>query len=171
MAITLDPATRVFSVPQSDLTLVSGTLYDADTDQIRKDMFTLLASESYIWLPDAFVHNAEVTVAGTTYARLIEMINNFSIQFTPNTQWTVRLVGSNNNMFDAQNGILIQNQVQVIPTNSAGLITNPEILDIYKVMGLDINDQPILSGNGETTKTLTLGNFSVTYTPTSISRD
>ena len=32
------------------------------------------------------------------------------------------LVGSNNNLFDVENGILNQNYVQVIPGNSAGLI-------------------------------------------------
>ncbi len=66
MPLTLDPATRVFSSPQSDHTLVSGALYDVDTDQLRKDMFDLLASESYIWMPDAYIHNTEVTVAGVT---------------------------------------------------------------------------------------------------------
>jgi hypothetical protein len=123
MAITLDPATRIFSVPQADLTFVSGTLYDADTNAIRKEVFDLLSSENYIWLPDAFIHNTEVTVAGVTYARFVEYINSFSLKFTPNSQWTVRLVGSNNNMFDVENGILEQNQVQVISTNAAGLIS------------------------------------------------
>lgn len=33
-----------------------------------------------------------------------------------------QLEGSNNNIWDVENGILNQNQVQVIPTNSAGLI-------------------------------------------------
>lgn len=123
MALTLDPATKVISVPQGDLTLVTGTLYSLDTDQFRKDVMALLASESYIWMDDAYIHNTEVTVAGTTYARTLEFINGYSIQFTPDSQWSVRLEGSNNNIFDVENGILVQNQVQVIPTNSAGLIS------------------------------------------------
>jgi hypothetical protein len=122
MAITLDPATKVFSIPQGDLTLVTGTLYSADTDALRKAMMDLLASEDYIWLPDSYVHNTEVDVAGVTYARTLITINGFSITFTPDSQWTVRLEGSNNDWFDVENGILNQNQVQVIPTNSAGLI-------------------------------------------------
>jgi hypothetical protein len=82
----------------------------------------LLDDEDYIWMDDAYVHNTEVVVAGTTFARTIEFINSWSVQFTPDTQWTVRLAGSNNNIFDVENGILVQNQVQVISTNSAGLI-------------------------------------------------
>ena len=123
MALTLDPATRLISVPQSDLTLVTGTLYSMDTDQFRKDVMDLLASEDYIWMADAYIHNTEVTVAGVTYARTLEFINGYSVQFTPNSAWSVRLEGSNNNIFDVENGILVQNQVQVIPTNSAGLIS------------------------------------------------
>jgi hypothetical protein len=122
MAITLDPATKVYSIPQADLSLVSGTLYAADTDVLRIAMNTLLASENYIWMPDSYIHNTEVTVAGTTFARTLSTINGYSITFTPDSQWTARLEGSNNDWFDVENGILNQNQVQVIPTNSAGLI-------------------------------------------------
>jgi hypothetical protein len=123
MAITLDAATLVFSIPQADLTLVTGTLYDADTDALRQEMMALLASEPYAYLPDPYAHAVEVTVAGVTYARTLVTIGGYSYTFTPNSQWTARLVGSNNDFFDVENSILNQNQVQVIPTNSAGLQT------------------------------------------------
>jgi hypothetical protein len=122
MALTLDPATKVITIPQADLTLISGTLYELDTDAFRKDVFDLLASETYIWLPDAFIHNTEVTVAGVTFARTLQFINGYSIAFE-NLTYSVRLAGSNNNIFDVENGILVQNLVQVIAQNSAGLVT------------------------------------------------
>jgi len=122
MAITIDPATKVISIPQADLALLSGTLYSADTNQIRKDVNAILASEDGIWMPDAFIHNTTVTLFGVTYARTLEYIAPYSITFTPDSQWSARLEGSNNNMGDVEAGILNQNQVQVIPTNSAGLI-------------------------------------------------
>ena len=123
MALTIDPATRVISVPQADLTLVSGTVYTMDTETyFRTQLMALMDDEDFIWMPDSFRHNTEVSVAGVTYARVIEIINSYSVEFTPNSQWTVVLEGSNNNIFDVINGILVQNQVQVIPTNSAGLI-------------------------------------------------
>ena len=124
MAITINPATYEISIPQSDLTLVTGTLYAANTNTIRLAIKTIEASEFGIVLPTTNTHNTEVTVAGTTYARTIEYLSPYSITFTPNSQWTVRLEGSNNNMFDVEAGILNQNQVQVIPTNSAGLIVS-----------------------------------------------
>ena len=121
MALSLDPATQVITIPQADLTLVSGTLYELDTNEFRKNVMALLDDEDYIWLPNPFIHNTEVTVAGTTFARTIEFINGYSIEFEDGT-YSVRLAGSNNNIFDVENGILVQNQVQVIAQNSAGLI-------------------------------------------------
>lgn len=126
MALTLDPATLLITIPQADLTFVSGTLYTLDTDQFRKDVMSLLASEDYIWMPDAYQHNTEVTVAGTTFARTIEFINSYVIKFEfTGSQYTVRLEGSNNNIFDVENGILSPTSlVTIVSTNSAGLIKN-----------------------------------------------
>lgn len=122
MALTLNPATREITIPQADLTFVSGDTYDLDTDQFRKDVMDLLASEAYIWLPDAYRHNGEVTIVGTTFARTLEFINGFNITFE-NLVYSVRLQGSNNNIFDVDNGILNPSgNVTVISNNSAGLI-------------------------------------------------
>lgn len=122
MAISIDWPTGVISVPQADITFVSGTLYELDTDWFRLQLRTLEASENGIPWPPTHTRNDAVTVAGTTIAQVIEIVNGYSVQFTPDSQWTVRLAGSNNNIFDVENGILVQNQVQVIPSNSAGLI-------------------------------------------------
>ena len=124
MAISINQSTRLISIPQADLTLVSGALYTLDSNQFRNDVMSILDDATHIWLPDAFQHNTEVTVAGTTYARTIEFINSFSIQFEDTgSAYTVRIEGSNNNIFDAENGILIPtDKVTVIPTNSAGLV-------------------------------------------------
>jgi len=74
-------------------------------------------------MPDAYIHNTEVTVAGTTFARTLEFINGYSVEFE-NLSYSVRLAGSNNNIFDVENGILVQNLVQVIAQNSGGLIVS-----------------------------------------------
>lgn len=124
MAISIDYGnTNIITVPQSDLTLVSGTLYELNTNTFRLALKDLEDSEIGISFPKTHLHNTEVTVAGTTFSRTIEILAPYSVQFTPNSQWSVRLVGSNNNIFDVENGILVQNQVQVIPNNSAGLQT------------------------------------------------
>ncbi len=159
MPLTLDPATRVISVPQVDLTLISGDLYELDTDQFRKDVFDLLSSEEFIWLPDAFNHNTEVTIVGVTYARLIEFINGFSVTFE-DLVYSVRLAGSNNNLFDVENGILNPSgNVTVIGQNSAGLqvVTSgsglsaaqaTQLLEIYALLGLEVGNEITITPAG-----------------------
>lgn len=149
MAITVDPLTKIISVPQSDLTFVSGTLYEMDTDWFRLQLKAWEASAEGMPFEDTHTHNTSVTVAGVTYFRTIEIINGYSVQFTPNSQWSVRLAGSNNNIFDVENGILVQNQVQVIPTNSAG----GQIIETG-VSGLTAAESAKLSAIDTTTITL-----------------
>ena len=143
MAITVNWPTKVISIPQADLTLVTGTLYEADTDAIRLELKAIEADEGMPF-EDTHRHNTEVTVAGTTFARIIEIINGYSIQFTPDSQFSVRLAGSNNNFFDVENGILVQNQVQVIAQNSGGLIVTTAGADtsnhLTKTEFLALND-------------------------------
>ena len=137
MALTIDPATKVISVPQADLNFISGSLYELDSNQFRKDVMALLDDEDRIWLPDAFSHNTEVTVAGTTFARTLEFINGYSVTFE-NLTYSVRIVGSNNNIFDVENGILNPSgNVTVISTNSAGLISSPKIDEVHTRLGLE----------------------------------
>lgn len=122
MAITVDWATKVITIPQADLTFISGTLYELDTDTFRLALKALEDDEDGIPFLDTHRHNTAVTVAGTTFARIVEIINGYSVEFE-NGAYSVRLVGSNNNIFDVENGILVQNTVQVIAQNAAGLIT------------------------------------------------
>lgn len=155
MPITIEWGTRIISVPQSYLTPISGTLYELDTDQFRLDLKDLEDSVDGMPFPDTHNHNTEVTVAGVIYARVIEIINGYSITFEDG-QYSVRLAGSNNNFFDVESGILNQNQVQIISTNAAGLqtvetgvsgLTPSESIwlsEIWKIMGLDASEVPSL---------------------------
>ena len=119
MAITIDWATQVISVPQADLTFIGGTLYELDTDAFRLTLKGLEDDVEGMPFLDTHRHNTEVTIAGVTFARTIEIINGYTVTFE-DLQYAVRLVGSNNNIFDE--GIINRNQVSIISTNSAGLI-------------------------------------------------
>jgi hypothetical protein len=121
MAISIDWLTHTIHIPQSDLTWVSGTLYELDTNQFRLDLKALEASVYGMPNLKTHNHNTTVTIVGVTYARAINILVPYSIEFEDGA-YSVMLTGSNNNIFDIGNGRLIQNQVQVIPTNSAGLI-------------------------------------------------
>ena len=136
MAVTIDESTKRITVTQDYLTPVTGTLYELDTEVFRTDMNALMDDERYMWMDDYARRNAPVTVAGVTLAQSIEIINGYSIEFDDSPgAYSVRLVGSNNNLFDIQNGILVQNLVQVIPTNSAGLVqVNTGAADTEKIV-------------------------------------
>jgi hypothetical protein len=121
--ISIDWAAKVIHVPKADLTLVGGNLYELDTNAFRVALKDLEDDPDGMPFPDTHRHNSEVTVAGTTFARVIEIINGYSVEFE-NGSYTVVLLGSNNNIFDAENGILVQNTVQIIAQNSAGLIVS-----------------------------------------------
>lgn len=123
MALSVNPLTWVITIPQVDLTLISGTIYSLDTDTFRLALKAWEYSEEGIVQLVTHVHNTEVTVAGTTFARSVEVLDPYSITFEDG-QYTVILQGSNNNIFDVAAGILNQNQVQIVSTNSAGLIVS-----------------------------------------------
>ena len=123
MAFTFDYLNKIISVPQADLTFVSGTFYTMDTNWFKNQLLAEMGSENGIWADDMYVHNTQVgPIAGTTFARTIQIVNGWKVQFTPDSQWTVQLEGSNNDIWSVGDGILVQNQVQVIPTNSGGLV-------------------------------------------------
>lgn len=138
--ISIDWGTKVITIPQTDLTHISGTLYELDTNSFRLSLKSLEDNEEGMPFPRTHTHNTEVSVAGITYARTIEIINGYSITFEDG-QYTVVLSGSNNNFFDVANGILNQNQVQVISTNSAGLQIVTQGSGVTDQDKLDISDR------------------------------
>ena len=121
MATIITWPVRTIDVAQADLTPIVGTLYEMDTDALRLELKAQEADTDGMLYPDTHRHNTEVTVAGVTFARTIELINFYTIEVEDGT-YSVRLTGSNNNLFDVENNILVQNGVQLIAQNSAGLI-------------------------------------------------
>ena len=117
MAISIDWGTKVISVPQSYLTLISGTLYNLDTNQFRLDLRALEASDPGMAYLKTHNHNTTVTLSGIDYARVVELINGYTVEFE-NGAYAVNLDGSNNNILD----VAVRNNVSVGANNSAGLI-------------------------------------------------
>lgn len=142
MAISIDWLTHTIHIPQADLTWVSGTLYELDTNQFRLTLKALEASEYGMPNLKTHNHNTTVTIVGVTYARSVNILAPYSIEFEDGA-YSVMLTGSNNNIFDIANGRLVQNQVQVIPTNSAGLI------QVTSGSGLSTEEHDKLMGLGD----------------------
>jgi hypothetical protein len=147
MAVTINWSTKIISVPKSYLTLVSGSVYELDTDQFRLDLKALEDDEVGIPHLDTHRHNTEVVLGGVTYSRFIEFINGYTITFEDD-QYAVNLVGSNNNISDVTN----VNQVSIRSQNSAGLITvtsgsgvlPSDVTDIANAVSVVIDDKDLL---------------------------
>jgi hypothetical protein len=116
--ITVNWSSRVIFVPQSDLTPVSGALYELDVDVLRLALKDIEDAADGMSFPDTHRHNTQVTLSGVTYARTFEVINGYTVEFEDG-QYAVRLVGANHNIADVK----VANQVSLIIGNSAGLIT------------------------------------------------
>src|SRR3990172_7005026 len=122
MAVTINWATGVISILQSDLTPLGGALYELDTNWFRLQLKNLEDDEEGMPFPKTHNHNTVVLLGGIEYARIIEILSPYTVTFQDG-QYAVNLVGSNNNIADVTN----VNQVSVRPSNSAGLIQTREI--------------------------------------------
>jgi hypothetical protein len=117
MAITITWATKVINIPQADLIFVSGSLYRLDLNAFRLILKDLEASVFGIAELDTHSHNPPVTIAGTVLARVVEIINGYTITFEDG-QYAVELIGANSNVA----GVVNINQVATRSFNTAGLI-------------------------------------------------
>lgn len=122
MSISINWKTKVIFIPQSFLTPLGGALYELDTDVFRRALKNLEDDEIGMMYDDTHKHNTTVLLGGIEYARIVEIINGYTVTFEDG-QYAVNLVGSNNNIADVTN----VNQVSVRPANSAGLIQTREI--------------------------------------------
>ena len=125
MAITVNWATKVINIPKSDTQLVQSSpieIRSLDIDWFRLQLKAIEGSEEGAPFLDTHSHNTTVTVGGVTLARVVEIINGYTITFE-NGSYAVNLVGANSNISD----VLNLNNVQVRSANSAGLTYSKEI--------------------------------------------
>lgn len=128
MAISVTWATKVINVPKADMLLVQTNpteVRELDLDSFRLDLKALEASVDGMPFLDTHIHNPPVTVGGVTLARVVEIINGYTVTFEDG-QYAVNLSGANSNVGDVVN----LNQVSVRSANSAGLTYSKEIEDL-----------------------------------------
>jgi hypothetical protein len=119
LAISVNCATKVISVPRADLTYVSPGLYELDIEDFRLWLRDWEDSEAGMAMPDTHNRNAPVTLSGTTYAQTFEIINGYTVDFEDTgSPWTCRVVGGNHNVADVK----VVDHVSLLIGNSAGLI-------------------------------------------------
>lgn len=119
MAISINFGTKVIDIPKNDMTLIQSVpteIRQLNLDTFRLTLKDLEDSEDGMAFERTHKHNTSVTVGGVTLARVIEIINGYTVTFEDG-QYAVNLVGANSNVGDVVN----VNQVSVRSANSAGL--------------------------------------------------
>jgi len=125
MAISVDPLTHVIFVPKDDLTLVQSSpteIREMNLNWFRLQLKSWEDSEEGIVQLKTHTHNTEVSLGGLTFARVIEILEPYSVTFEDG-QYAVNLTGANSNVGDKVN----VNQVSVRSQNSAGMTSSPDI--------------------------------------------
>lgn len=127
MAISVDWGTKIITVPKADTTLVSlgpPEIRSLNVDTFRLELKALEDDVDGMVFPITHNHTAPVTVGGVTLARVVEIINGYTVTFE-NGSYAVNLQGANNNIGD----VLNLNNVQVRSNNSAGLTFSKQVED------------------------------------------
>jgi hypothetical protein len=108
-------------VPKADLPLLQASpeVRELDVDWFRLELKDLEDDAEGMPFPDTHRHFTEVTLAGLTYARIVEIINGYTVEFENGT-YTVNCTGANHNLSDVK----VANSVSLIVNNAAGLINN-----------------------------------------------
>ncbi len=125
MAITINWGTSVINIPKADMTLIQLTPVEVrqlDLDSFRLTLKSLEDDEGGMGFQKTHDHNTTVDVGGITLARVINILEPYTVTFE-NDNYLVNLVGGNTNLADRVN----PNLVSVRSSNSAGLIQQQEI--------------------------------------------
>jgi len=127
MAITIDYPSQVISIPRADLQLVQSSpteIRQLDLDTFRLELRDLEDDEEGSVYPATVDHTQPKSISGVTLARVVEIINNYTITFEDG-QYAVNIIGGNTNLGDFVN----VNQVSIRTSNSAGLTYSKEVED------------------------------------------
>lgn len=109
----------IIYIPRSAMTLIQSTptvIYDLNLDEFRLQLKSLEDNDAGMPYTKTHNHNTTITVGGVTLARVIEIVEPYTITFEDD-KYAVNLNGANSNVGDRVN----VNQVSVRSANSAGL--------------------------------------------------
>jgi len=119
VAISIDWGTKVISISKADMILLQTDpieIYQLDLNDFRLQLKALEQTNEGMAALKTHNHSAPISVGGATLARVVELINGYSVTFE-NGSYAVNAVGANSNISD----VLNLNTVQLRTANSAGL--------------------------------------------------
>lgn len=145
MTITVDWGSGVISVNKVDMVQVGFNPPDSfETYQLDMDVFRLALkdleddADEGMSFTDTHSHNTTVTVGGAILARVVIILDPYTVTFE-NGSYAVNLVGANTNLAEVMN----LNLVQVRSANSAGLqdLNSLQAASFAGAVALDVTSQ------------------------------
>lgn len=139
MAVSITWATGVIYVPRLDMPLIQASpeVRQLDASAFRLELKDLEDDAEGMPFLDTHRHVTEVTLSGILYARFIEVINGYTIEFEAGT-YGVSVVGANTNFLDVK----VANSVSLLGNNSAGLVraqsVTQDVTDAMNAQGYTI---------------------------------
>jgi len=127
MTYSVNWLTKIVTIPKADLTVI-----DAPNEVFELNVLAFWAAIHDIQDGEGITYqtimasNAPSEIGGVVLQRVVEVINNYKIEFEDG-QYQVNLVGANNNILQSR----VQNQVSLNPSNSAGAIVVSGGFDSY----------------------------------------
>jgi hypothetical protein len=117
--VVIDWPNKIIHIAKAELTLIQSVpteIRQLDLNAFRLGLRNLEDDNEGMPWPKTHSHNTTVEVGGVILARVVEIINDYTVTFEDG-QYAVNLVGANSNVGDVVN----VNQVSVRSANSAGL--------------------------------------------------
>jgi hypothetical protein len=142
--ISINWGVRIINVPKLDMALIQSIpteIRELNLNAFRLALKDLEDDEEGMPYPKTHNHNTETPLGGITYARVIEIINGYTVTFEDG-QYSVNLIGANSNVGDKTN----VNQVSVRSNNSAGLTSSPVIEHVSFNGCVTIDTSSMVSG-------------------------
>lgn len=139
MPISIDWKNKIIFVPKTESLQIQSSpteIRQLDLDVFRLALKNLEDDAEGMTFLDTHRHVPPVTVGGVTLARVVEIINGYTVTFEDG-QYAINLVGANSNVGDVTN----VNQVSVRSANSAGLtdISSLQAGSFNEGVAVDIN--------------------------------
>ena len=121
MAYSADWIGKVITIPQSDLTLISGVNYSLDVADVHVEVNRMQSAlDEGLWAPQVIEFYPTVTLSGIDKPPTVEFINDYTVEFG-GSNYNVFLSGYDTNLIDV---LTPGNGISVLGNNSVGKITS-----------------------------------------------
>ena len=134
MTYAVNWSTRVITIPKADTIFVSSPpeIRSLSVTTLWQNLIDLQDDEAGLPHPDIVLNTPPLTVAGVTLARVVQVINGYTITFEDGL-WSVNILGGNSNLSDVVN----KNQVGMNTGNSAGFVDSNQAVNVWSKLVTD----------------------------------